>query len=167
MQVLDPLQKFERPVFWNGWKYDIKNYCVEVTFNCMASLLNLIKIYPLVQTLLVGDTQKDRQTDRETSWWSHKPHSSLFLFGKGAKITFRELNLSLSQVTDIHDVSVVNSNLVLKCLIYKKFPEFTPFLTYLIQTFRMMAPPPSSYASCFLNIYFTPGFSECIIILRE
>jgi len=45
MQVLHPPQKFERPPFWNGWSYGIKNYGVEVTFNDMTSLLNFMKIY--------------------------------------------------------------------------------------------------------------------------
>jgi hypothetical protein len=45
----------------------------------MTSLLNLIKIYQLVQKLLGGDTQTDRQTD----WWSHKPHFPFW--GKWAK----------------------------------------------------------------------------------
>jgi hypothetical protein len=31
----------------------------------MISLLNFIKIYQLVQKLLVGDTQTDRETDRQ------------------------------------------------------------------------------------------------------
>jgi hypothetical protein len=38
-------------------------YDVEVTFNDMISLLNFIKIYQLVQTLLGGT---HRQTDRQT-----------------------------------------------------------------------------------------------------
>jgi hypothetical protein len=70
VQVLHPPQKFERPPLWNGWRYGIKKYGVEVTFKGMTSLLNFIKIYQLVQKLLGGDTQTDRQTD----WWSHKPH---------------------------------------------------------------------------------------------
>jgi hypothetical protein len=35
--------------FFNGCSYGIKNYGVEVTFNGMTSLLNVIKIYQLVQ----------------------------------------------------------------------------------------------------------------------
>jgi hypothetical protein len=65
VQVLHPSQKFERPPFWNGYRYGIKKYGVEVTFNGMTSLLNFIKIYQLVQQLL----GRDRQTD----WWSHFP----------------------------------------------------------------------------------------------
>jgi hypothetical protein len=64
VQVLHPSQKFERPPFWNGWRYGIKEYGVEVTFNGMTSLLNFIKIYQLVQKLLWGHT--DRRTDRQT-----------------------------------------------------------------------------------------------------
>jgi hypothetical protein len=63
VQVLHPPQKFERPPFWNGWKYRIKKYGFEVTFNDMTSLLNFIKIYQLVQKLLRGHTQTVRQTD--------------------------------------------------------------------------------------------------------
>jgi hypothetical protein len=61
VQVLHPPQKFERPPFCNGWSYGIKKYDVEVIFNGMTSLLNFIKIYQLVQKLLGGDTQTDRQ----------------------------------------------------------------------------------------------------------
>jgi hypothetical protein len=35
------------------------NYGVEFTFNGMSAVLNLIKIYQLIQKLLVGDTQTD------------------------------------------------------------------------------------------------------------
>jgi hypothetical protein len=67
VQVLHSPQKFERPPFWNGWKYGIKKYGVEVTFNGMTSLLNFIKVYQLVQKLLGGDTQtEDGRTDRQT-----------------------------------------------------------------------------------------------------
>jgi len=58
----NPPQKFERPPFWNGCSYGIKNYGVEVTFNGMTSLLNFIKIYQLVQKLIGG------QTDTQTGW---------------------------------------------------------------------------------------------------
>jgi hypothetical protein len=57
VQVLHTPQKFERPPFWNDWRYGIKNYGVEVTFNCMTQL---------VQKLLGGDTQTNRHTDRQT-----------------------------------------------------------------------------------------------------
>jgi hypothetical protein len=60
VKVLHPPQKFERPPFLNGWRYGINKYGVEVCFNGMTSLLNIIKIYELVQTLLGGHT--DRQT---------------------------------------------------------------------------------------------------------
>jgi hypothetical protein len=63
VQVLHPPQKFERPPFWNGWRYGIRKYSVEVTFNDMTSLLNFTKIYQLVQKLLGGG---HRQTDRQT-----------------------------------------------------------------------------------------------------
>jgi hypothetical protein len=74
VQVLHPPQKFERPPFWNSWRYGIKKYGVEVTFNGVTSLLNFIKIYQLVQKLLGG-------THRQTDWWSHKTHFPLK--GKG------------------------------------------------------------------------------------
>jgi hypothetical protein len=64
VQVLHPPQKFERPPFCNGWRYGIKKYGFEVTFNGMTSLLNFIKIYRLVQKLLGGPT--NRRTDRQT-----------------------------------------------------------------------------------------------------
>jgi hypothetical protein len=44
----------------------IKKYGVEVTFNGMTSLLNLIKIYQLVQKLLGGGGH--RRTDRQSDW---------------------------------------------------------------------------------------------------
>jgi hypothetical protein len=62
VKVLHPPQKFVRPPFWNSWRYGIEKYGVEVIFNRMTSLLNFIKIYQLVQKLLGGDTQTDRQT---------------------------------------------------------------------------------------------------------
>jgi hypothetical protein len=61
VQVLHPPQKFERPPSWNGWRYGIKEYGVEIIFNGMTFLPNFIKIYQLVQNLL-GGTQTDRQT---------------------------------------------------------------------------------------------------------
>jgi hypothetical protein len=52
VQLLHPSQKFERPPFWNGCSYCIKNYGVEVAFYGTTSLLNFIKIYQLVHTLM-------------------------------------------------------------------------------------------------------------------
>jgi hypothetical protein len=63
LQVLHPPQRFERPPFWNGYVYSIKYYGVEVTFNGMTYLLNLIKIYQFYKLLGATDTQ--------TAWWSH------------------------------------------------------------------------------------------------
>jgi hypothetical protein len=54
VQALHPPQKFEHPPFWNCLSYEIKNYCVEVFLNDITSLLNFMKLYQLVQTLLVG-----------------------------------------------------------------------------------------------------------------
>jgi hypothetical protein len=47
---------FERPLFWNGWSYRIKNYGIEVTFNGITPLLNFIKIYQLIQSSM-GDRE--------------------------------------------------------------------------------------------------------------
>jgi hypothetical protein len=41
----------------NGLNYEIKNYGVEAIFNGTTSLLNSMKIYQLVQTLL-GETHR-------------------------------------------------------------------------------------------------------------
>jgi hypothetical protein len=43
VQVFHPPQEYDRPPFWDGCSYGIKNYGVEVTFNGMASILNFIK----------------------------------------------------------------------------------------------------------------------------
>lgn len=47
---------FWTPAFYNRSIYGIKNYGVDITFNGMACVHNFMKIYPLVQKLLVGDT---------------------------------------------------------------------------------------------------------------
>jgi hypothetical protein len=73
VQVLHPPQKFERPPFWNGWKYVIKKNDVEVTFNGMTSLLNFIKNLQIGSKVIRGG-HTDRRTDRQKDWWSHKPH---------------------------------------------------------------------------------------------
>jgi hypothetical protein len=52
--------------FWNIWSYRIKEYGIAIKFNDMISLLNFMKIYQLVQKLLVGDSH--------TAWWSLKPY---------------------------------------------------------------------------------------------
>jgi hypothetical protein len=36
-------QNFDRPPFWNGCSYSMKDYGIEVTFNGMSSLLNFRK----------------------------------------------------------------------------------------------------------------------------
>jgi hypothetical protein len=61
LQVLHSPQKFERPPFWNGCSYSIKNYVIEVAFNGMTSLLSFIEIYQLVQELIGGKTDTDRK----------------------------------------------------------------------------------------------------------
>jgi hypothetical protein len=61
MQVLHPPKSFKRGSLWNGLSYGIKNYGVVVTFNAMTSLPNFMKIYHLVQMLLAGDTQTERE----------------------------------------------------------------------------------------------------------
>jgi hypothetical protein len=52
VQYLHPPQKSERPPFCNGCSYGIKNYSFEAIFNCMTYVLNVIKIYELLQNLL-------------------------------------------------------------------------------------------------------------------
>jgi hypothetical protein len=42
----------------------IRGHGIEVTFNAMMSLLNFMKMYQLVQKLLVADTQTNGGTDR-------------------------------------------------------------------------------------------------------
>jgi hypothetical protein len=51
VQVLHPPQKAKHPLFRNGWQYGIK---------CMA-----------LRSPAVG---RDRMTDGQTDWWTHKPH---------------------------------------------------------------------------------------------
>jgi hypothetical protein len=53
VEVLHLTQKTERVSFWNGLSYGISKYDVEVTYG-MASLLNVMKIYQMVQELLLG-----------------------------------------------------------------------------------------------------------------
>jgi hypothetical protein len=48
--------------FWNGCRYDIKNYVVEVIFNGMTSLLHFIKYLPVVSK---DDSGRERQTDTQ------------------------------------------------------------------------------------------------------
>jgi hypothetical protein len=51
--------------------YGINNYGVEVIFSYMTSLLNFMKIYEFVQSLLVKgatDRQTDVRTDRQSGW---------------------------------------------------------------------------------------------------
>jgi hypothetical protein len=56
-----------KSAIWNGWRYWIKKYGVDVTFNDMTSLLNFIKIYQLIQSYYGGtDRRTDGQTDRQT-----------------------------------------------------------------------------------------------------
>jgi hypothetical protein len=57
VQVCSHLRSLNVHHFENGWSY-------EVTVNVMTSLLNVMKIYQLVQKLLAGSTLIDR---------SHKP----------------------------------------------------------------------------------------------
>jgi hypothetical protein len=44
--------------------HGIKYYCLEVPLNGITSVPNFIKVYQVVQKLLVGGTHTDRQTDR-------------------------------------------------------------------------------------------------------
>jgi hypothetical protein len=54
----DPPQKFERPPFWNGLRYGIKTYGIDVTFSGMVSVLNFIKV--LIGSSVIGG---HRQTE--------------------------------------------------------------------------------------------------------
>jgi hypothetical protein len=45
-------------------KLRVEKCGIEVTFNGMASLLNFMKLYQLLQKILVGDKQTDGQTAR-------------------------------------------------------------------------------------------------------
>jgi hypothetical protein len=63
MQVLHPPQKFERPPFWNGWRYGINKHGFEVNFNGMTST-------EFHENLLIGSKVigGDTQTDRLVIW---------------------------------------------------------------------------------------------------
>jgi hypothetical protein len=52
--ILQSPQKLKRQLFWNSWSYEIKKHGAEVNLNGMTSLLFVIKVYQLVQNLLVG-----------------------------------------------------------------------------------------------------------------
>jgi hypothetical protein len=71
--VLHPSQRFERPPFWNGWSYEVKNYGAEVTFSGTTSLLNIIN-NPLIGSKLTEGT------GILTGRWSHK--STFFPLGR-------------------------------------------------------------------------------------
>jgi hypothetical protein len=58
VQVLHLLIGLNVLSFWNGYDYGIRNYGIEATFSGMTSLLNLIKIYQLVQKLVGGTDRK-------------------------------------------------------------------------------------------------------------
>jgi len=64
VQVLYTPQKSESPPFWNGWSCEIKDDGVKATFNGMASLLNFVKMYQLVENILVWDKQMNEQAGR-------------------------------------------------------------------------------------------------------
>jgi hypothetical protein len=49
----------ERPPFWYGWSYGVRNYGAGVTFNGITSLPNFIKIYQLVKKLIRGRENTD------------------------------------------------------------------------------------------------------------
>jgi hypothetical protein len=65
--------KSDRPPFWNGRGYGFKNYGKKVTFNCMNSLLNFIKIAPKVgekvYKVLMGKPEGKRPFDRPRRRW--------------------------------------------------------------------------------------------------
>jgi hypothetical protein len=55
VQVLYPLQKFERSLLWNGFRYMISKYEVEVALSGMIYVLNFINIYQY--EAIKGDTR--------------------------------------------------------------------------------------------------------------
>jgi hypothetical protein len=61
VQVLHPPQKSERPAFWNGWRYGVKKYGVEVAFNGKFH-----KNLSIGSNVIRGGTQTDGQADRQT-----------------------------------------------------------------------------------------------------
>jgi hypothetical protein len=65
VKVLHPHQKFQQ-LFWSSYCYGIEKYDAKVNFNDMTYLLNFMKIYQLIKTLL-GDVQTDRQHGDLTS----------------------------------------------------------------------------------------------------
>jgi hypothetical protein len=92
VQVLHPPQKFERPPFWNAWRYGINKYGVEVIINGMTSLLNFIIIYQLVQKLLGGT---HRQTGDLISLTFLFKESRLKKTELYKEINFRDVHYSL------------------------------------------------------------------------
>jgi hypothetical protein len=68
-KIMPPTNNVEPQPFKKGWRYGIKNYCIEVPLNGITSIPNFMKIYLAVQKLLVGDTQTHtyRQTGDLTS----------------------------------------------------------------------------------------------------
>jgi hypothetical protein len=60
-EVLHPPQKFERPPFWCGWSYDIKNYGFEITFKGIISARNFVKNLPVG-----SEVDRGVQTHRQT-----------------------------------------------------------------------------------------------------
>jgi hypothetical protein len=56
-----PPREFELQPFWNSYSYGVRSDGLEVTFNGMKSVVNLIKTYELFQKLVAGGgTYADR-----------------------------------------------------------------------------------------------------------
>jgi hypothetical protein len=73
-QVLRPLQKFERPSYFNSWSYGFKrmaSWSPSVTW----PPLNFTKSYQIFQQILLGGGHWEK--NRHTAWWFYKTHVPL------------------------------------------------------------------------------------------
>jgi hypothetical protein len=75
-------------VYWNRRSYGIKNYGVEVIFSGMNSVLNLVKVYRLVQTLLGGETNR-QEGDLVSLEFSFRKGSGLKILDTSEMLTLR------------------------------------------------------------------------------
>jgi hypothetical protein len=94
VQVLHPHQKFERPPFWNGWRYGIKKYGVEVHFQWHDLPTEFHKNLPIGSKVIWGDTQTDGQTDRLVISWAS--FSFLRKVGKNDNTRFLRIHLNVA-----------------------------------------------------------------------
>jgi hypothetical protein len=63
MQVLHHAQKFERPLLCIGWRFGIRSYGAELTFNGTTFQLKFMKLYKFLKNISGGHA--DRQADRQ------------------------------------------------------------------------------------------------------